>query len=452
MEVRKVVTLHERGGERFEAVEPGDVVEQTRPPVAQAVGVVEGDCKHLVRCDLDLGILDEEPVGVLVGGPVSIGGFGELVERLGEGGDELVELVVEAVERADLAEVVEALDRLPQHLLVLRRLEHHRERRDHPVPRDQKHVPRVHRAHAQRRREPVAVLVVHARQQVVPPRLVRVPAAGVGGRRKVLGHLDLILADVVVDGGQELGGQVLVVVDPAVHPQKVLLRHLLLDLHVVEIRVEHDDRVGQDVDRVGARKRPGHHGKVARGEGLDDARDLLALAGEAERREVPAQRVAELHVGEVEGVGEFREGLEVQVVGLAEVESDGGLVEAGAGAEERADADGLEDLGEQPEALAELEALGRLAVELLRAHGQPLLALLREPQLLDRVRRLLRGQLLLVRLRLVVVQLRGLVAPARVRQRPQDRKQPLQRQQIQRVQRPRQRERVLAEKLAHVFK
>eukprot|EP00961_Rhodomonas_salina_P117365 1579896-Rhodomonas_salina.1 len=201
--------------------------------------------------------------------------------------------------------------------------------------------------------------------------------------------------------------------------------------------------LAQTLLQKGVRVRRGGDGKVARGEGLDDARDLLALAGEAERREVPAQRVAELHVGEVEGVGEFREGLEVQVVGLAEVESDGGLVEAGAGAEERADADGLEDLGEQPEALAELEALGRLAVELLRAHGQPLLALLREPQLLDRVRRLLRGQLLLVRLRLVVVQLRGLVAPARVRQRPQDRKQPLQRQQIQRVQRPRQRERVL---------
>jgi hypothetical protein len=44
-------------------------------------------------------------------------------------------------------------------------------------------------------------------------------------------HFDLRLGNLIVDGGEILGWQVLRVVDPAVHLDVLLLRHLVLHLY-----------------------------------------------------------------------------------------------------------------------------------------------------------------------------------------------------------------------------
>jgi hypothetical protein len=44
-------------------------------------------------------------------------------------------------------------------------------------------------------------------------------------------HFDLRLSNLIVDGGEILGRQVLRVVDPAVHLDVLLLRHLVLHLY-----------------------------------------------------------------------------------------------------------------------------------------------------------------------------------------------------------------------------
>ncbi len=54
---------------------------------------------------------------------------------------------------------------------------------------------------------------------------------------------------------------------------------------MVRVRVEHHDCEGQEVRGVGRGEGARTVGAVARGEGLDDAVDLLRLAWEAEARE-----------------------------------------------------------------------------------------------------------------------------------------------------------------------
>ena len=69
-------------------------------------------------------------------------------------------------------------------------------------------------------------------------------------------HLDLVAGDLVVDLAQVLDGQVLGVVDATVHADVLLFGHLGLDLRRVQVRRQHDDRVGQHVGRLGAGKDP----------------------------------------------------------------------------------------------------------------------------------------------------------------------------------------------------
>lgn len=69
-------------------------------------------------------------------------------------------------------------------------------------------------------------------------------------------HLDLVGGNVLVDGDQELVGQVAVVVDAPARLDVVLLGHLVLHLGVVQVRGEHHDRIREHVGRVGRSEHP----------------------------------------------------------------------------------------------------------------------------------------------------------------------------------------------------
>jgi len=66
----------------------------------------------------------------------------------------------------------------------------------------------------------------------------------------VRGVLKLLPFNAVVEVLEVLARQVLPLVNLAVVPDKVLLGHLVLDALVVKVRVEHDERKGEDVGRV----------------------------------------------------------------------------------------------------------------------------------------------------------------------------------------------------------
>ena len=70
------------------------------------------------------------------------------------------------------------------------------------------------------------------------------PARCRDGRCLFAIELDLVLLNLVVDGCQVLLWQVAVVIEACVVLEKVLQCHAVLDLRVVRICVEHDDRVG----------------------------------------------------------------------------------------------------------------------------------------------------------------------------------------------------------------
>ena len=67
----------------------------------------------------------------------------------------------------------------------------------------------------------------------------------------VLGDLEGLGFDAVVERHEELAGQVAPVVDPAVHGDELVDGRLVLDARVVQGRVQHDDGERQDVARVG---------------------------------------------------------------------------------------------------------------------------------------------------------------------------------------------------------
>ena len=66
----------------------------------------------------------------------------------------------------------------------------------------------------------------------------------------------------------------------------------------MRVRVEHDDRKGQQIRGVGRGEGGRAVGAVARGERLDDAVDLLRLAREAEAGEEAAEGRVEGEAGE----------------------------------------------------------------------------------------------------------------------------------------------------------
>ena len=114
------------------------------------------------------------------------------------------------------------------------------------------------------------------------------------------GLADLVVDDLVVEGLEELRGQVAALVDAAVVGDELGELHLVLDVGVVRVGVEHDEREGDDVGGVAVREGGGVALDEAVREVVHHAVDGLRLAGQPEGREQPAQRVGQRHVRKVE--------------------------------------------------------------------------------------------------------------------------------------------------------
>ena len=109
----------------------------------------------------------------------------------------------------------------------------------------------------------------------------------------LLGKYDLALADRLVDRLEVFGREVLVVVDAAEVARIGFEVHPLADLRVVQVGVEHDDRVCENVGRVLRPDLWRLSGEVDFGERLRDPIDLLGFSRQAERLEEFAHSVAD---------------------------------------------------------------------------------------------------------------------------------------------------------------
>ena len=97
-------------------MKPGHIVEQVAPTIAQTVSVRESNVEHCLRSHLHLAIASKDPMRLLDALRLRRCRLRKFEERLRQGIDKFVELVVQVMERADLREVVQALYCLVQNL------------------------------------------------------------------------------------------------------------------------------------------------------------------------------------------------------------------------------------------------------------------------------------------------------------------------------------------------
>ena len=156
-----------------------------------------------------------------------------------------------------------------------------------------------------------------------------------GSLRLVL-HLDLVRLNLLVDLAEKLLGQVLSVVDAPVVLHEVLLGHALrLEVLVMLISVQHDNRERQDVRSVGVGKdRIGVLVQVSLGKLEHESVDLLRLTRKTERLQVRPESVGETRRSEVLHVDEGVHGSNVLLLALTEVLSDDRLAETIVGEQE----------------------------------------------------------------------------------------------------------------------
>mmetsp|Transcript_25816 Transcript_25816/g.70013 ORF Transcript_25816/g.70013 Transcript_25816/m.70013 type:complete len:207 (+) Transcript_25816:3945-4565(+) len=117
------------------------------------------------------------------------------------------------------------------------------------------------------------------------------------------------------------------IINAAVVFQEALLGHLLLDLGIVQVGVEHDHAVGQHIRDVGTLEGVGVALQVALGKLLHQAVDLLGFPWQPESSQEGANGHVKLHVLEVQGIDEGVHDLNVEVLALSKVASDCGLVQ-----------------------------------------------------------------------------------------------------------------------------
>mmetsp|Transcript_36170 Transcript_36170/g.79493 ORF Transcript_36170/g.79493 Transcript_36170/m.79493 type:complete len:514 (+) Transcript_36170:3078-4619(+) len=342
-------------------MELGETLEHLRPRRAEHVAVGEGDGhERLERLDvppahslgaLEVGVLSEHcDKGVPLGAHSKLGGD--------------VHAVCKASQR-------ERNDRFGQ--VVARILHDARAGGEERAPARLEHWPHVlhiarrvvDRLLARLQLKRLLRLLHHDRAlHVEELRLGRARHRGRFARHAVVLDLDLVSGDGLVRLLEEGRGQVLRVVDPAVHLDKLLLRHLLLDLRRVRVSVEHDERVGQHVRRVGVCEdaRVVVLRAVPLGELLHHAVDLLRLARQPKVRQELAQCRVEREAAKVDHVDVGVEHLLRKVLALAKVVSNGALVEP-LRLEEKL-GDGLRVVLEAAHVLQVLDAALRLHVEL----------------------------------------------------------------------------------------
>ena len=143
------------------------------------------------------------------------------------------------------------------------------------------------------------------------------------GRRQrgsgVVGEFDLVVDDARENRLQRLPRPIFPPVGPAVVPDELLERHLALHLRVVLVRVEHDDAVTQHVRRVRVRHSLGVGGVIPCRENLEDAGNLLRLAGKLKPVQKRPQRTIQRHALKVEDVAVLGERGDVEVLVVAEI-------------------------------------------------------------------------------------------------------------------------------------
>mmetsp|Transcript_7040 Transcript_7040/g.25480 ORF Transcript_7040/g.25480 Transcript_7040/m.25480 type:complete len:488 (-) Transcript_7040:425-1888(-) len=182
-------------------------------------------------------------------------------------------------------------------------------------------------------------------------------------------ELELVVDDVLVDLRNELGRQVLLVVDPAVVPLELLHGHLVLHLVVVRIRLQHDHRIRKDIRCVRVGKDIlGVADAVPLCVLEHEPVDLLGLAGEPEPAKKVPETLVKLHIREVQHFHVRVHHVQVERVRLPKVLPDGSLVELVLALQEEG-GDVLGALAQEAMLLQKGHTLLRLPLEL----GQALL-------------------------------------------------------------------------------
>ena len=112
-------------------------------------------------------------------------------------------------------------------------------------------------------------------------------------------QFDFVLLNFIINGSQVLFGQITIVVQARIVLDKVLQCHAVLDLRVVGIRIEHNDRVRQLVCGVGIGKGSLVALRVPLGKLEHEPVNLLCLAWQSKRLKEPPQSRGQWHIAEI---------------------------------------------------------------------------------------------------------------------------------------------------------
>eukprot|EP01137_Pigoraptor_chileana_P033943 Opistho-2@25726 len=317
--------------------------------------------------------------------------------ELGKRLDVCIALQLHVEDGADPDGALEAVEAECDHRGILRVLERDAERSQRRRPRDLEHRSDV--LNASRSREsrcPRAVLQLRLRRlqhhlhllrvNLLPLLLIRKLRNGRLVHCFLSAHLNTPIRNLVIDGLEVFERKIFRVVDAAVVAHKLALCHLLLNLRIVEVRRQHNDRIGKNVRRVRIRKNAVARivGNVALCKLLHEAIDLLRLAGKTEPLEKPPQRLHERQARKVEQVDVRIHDVNRVLVALAKKLANLSFAQAVVGMEEFGDV--FRARAEDAVLLKVLDALGRLLVEAHKAAHENLLLLLKLLQLLREVR------------------------------------------------------------------
>ena len=264
----------------------------------------------------------------------------------------------------DARDAEEPVERLAEHGFVHGVIENHRRGGDGGAPHDGEEIRVVqarllHLGDGHHASAPALRLAHHVG-----------PSRGRERGRGVVGEFDLVLDDAAEDVLERLARPIRTAVGAAVVADELVQGHLALHLRVVLIGVEHDDGVRQDVRRVRVRHRARVGAVIARGENLQNARNLLRLAGEFEPVQERAQRLIQGDPAEVEDAAVLGQHLDVEILVIAEVLAHHLLIQTRRVLEKPRHSRRLERIRQELDLLHVRQSLLVRSVEVIRARQQ----------------------------------------------------------------------------------
>ena len=146
--------------------------------------------------------------------------------------------------------------------------------------------------------------------------------------RLLSNQFDFVLLNFIINGRQVLFRQITIVVQTRIVFDKVLECHSVLDLRVVGIRIEHNDRVRQLVCRVSIGKGSLVALRVPLGKLEHEPVNLLCFAWQPERLKEASQSRCQWHVAEIHQIHKGMHRSNVLGVAFAQVFTDGALTES----------------------------------------------------------------------------------------------------------------------------